>query len=284
MYPTNKKKVTAAQMFEYLNGFAPPKKSEKLPPGFEAKGGLSFGSLSAYQSLYEAMHAETQEMYFAFDNQLSVPDVIGQQPQQLWHRVMWPIPFPEQEMWPTNNSTMFPAHWLYRHGQFNKRQSVVAQQVYLRRLLYGWFYKVSLVRKKGFGLIIATLLSHTPIILEFMELLELWRAADRLDQEQEAAAAEATSHKQLGDAPEQMDQKMGDADNDEGDDTGPDPELAPEPKWNFLVDDDFHQEEFAHLTKPFRSQYFTMLVDAWHALLSVSMAGRSKGNRGSRGI
>ena len=269
MYPANKKKVTAAQMFEYLNGFAPPKSGERLPPGFEAKGGLSFGSLSAYQSLYEAMHAETQELYFALDNQLSVPDVIGQQPQQLWHRVMWPLPFPEQEMWPTNNSTMFPAHWLYRHTQFHRNQSVAAQQVFLRRLLYAWFYKVSMVRNKGFGKVVATMLTQTPIILEFVELLDLWRAADRLDQEQEAAAAEATSLKQLSGDPEQMDQKKGDDDNDEGDDTGPDPELTPETKWDFLEDEDFHQEEFAHLTKPFRSQYLPMLVAAWHALLRV---------------
>ena len=195
-------------MFEYLNGFPPPKKSEKLPPGFEVKGGLSFGSMSAYQSLYEAMHAETQELYFALDNQLAVPDVIGQQPQQLWHRVMWPLPFPEREMWPTNNSTMFPSHWLYRHSQFNKRQSVAAQQVFLRRLLYAWFYKVSMVRNKEYAKIVAAMLQQTPIILEFVELLDLWRAAERLDREQEAAAAEATSQKQLAADPDQMDEKM----------------------------------------------------------------------------
>ena len=173
--PGLKKKVTAEQLFEYLNGFKAPRKSENLPPGFEVKRGLSFGSLSLYQSLYEAMHLEAQEMYFAFDSLLSEPDVLGQRPQKLWHSVMWPVPFPDE--WPTNNQAMFPQHWLYGFALFRKNQSVAAQQVYLRRLLYGWFHGIPMVRKKGLKQIVIDLISHTSVILQFTELLELWRAA-----------------------------------------------------------------------------------------------------------
>ena len=37
MHPLSETRVTAAQMFEYLNGLPPPMRSEQLPLVFEAK-------------------------------------------------------------------------------------------------------------------------------------------------------------------------------------------------------------------------------------------------------
>ena len=157
--PGLKKKVTAKQLFEYLNGFKSPKKHDKLPPGFEVKRGLSFGSLVLYQSLYEAMHLSAQEMYFVFDKLLSEPDVLGQRPRQLWRSVLWPVPFPDR--WPSSNQAMLPQDWLYGSDQFRTAQSLAAQHVYLRGLLYRWFQGIPMVRKKGLKQTVTHLHSHT---------------------------------------------------------------------------------------------------------------------------
>ena len=125
-------KATAERLFEYLNGFKSPnkKKNETLPLGFECKPGLSFGSLSMYQSLYEAMFPKAQEMYFAFDNLLAERNEVDVRSQQLWNSVMWPLSFPVE--WPASHKAMFPTHWLYGFAQFRLAHGLERQQIYLR--------------------------------------------------------------------------------------------------------------------------------------------------------
>ena len=60
-----------------------------------------------------------------------------------------------------------------------------------------------------------------------------------------------------------------------------DPVQVPEPEWAFLEDDNgYTEEDFGHLSKAFRSQYFKMLVETWHALLRHPWPEGTKASEG----
>ena len=107
MRPKKGKKSTgtAAQIFQFLNGYEYITKKKKdagvsVDSDQVFKSGLSYGSLSGYHSLYNGLHEGVIDLIVDVDKLLGSAAIPEQQRRVSWEFYMYHAEFPEE--WPTH--------------------------------------------------------------------------------------------------------------------------------------------------------------------------------------
>ena len=128
-------KLTAKQVYAYVNDHEHDDKA----PKDAARPGLSFGMLSAYHSLYKAIHQSAAKVLIELDKFLGQAEDTPAA-RDCWNRYMEPLPFPavDRDSWSASR-VIFPFAWLYGQGQLSAKQTEVYQLCYFVKLLYHWF-------------------------------------------------------------------------------------------------------------------------------------------------
>ena len=138
-----KKEPSCSDQFFFLNGFkyqaAGKGKKDK-----QAKSGLSFGSLSGYNSLFTQLYPEMVELIIELDCDLGSTGVPDSTRRACWMKYLRHADFPDE--WPT--SSFLPAGHLYGTGQFNRKiQTMEVQKLIILRMTYLWATGVKLLAR-----------------------------------------------------------------------------------------------------------------------------------------
>jgi len=95
--PDQPDKATGRLIYEFINGHAYDKESEANT----AKKGLSYGTLSAYLSLFNSLHPVALDVFIEFDKCFTDPDFdLETGPtsmESVWKKYMYPLPLPDQD-------------------------------------------------------------------------------------------------------------------------------------------------------------------------------------------